>query len=280
MFDFFENFRRHRRTFNVVFSTTLAIILSVTIGAVLAWIKAIHWNNPDAVVIILILVVFPIIVFLAVSENTKLKPAYYETWKDRRMGRKDRKKILEQFARQYKIKDWKTKVHNITADGRWKFHANTKYMYVLARERDQALSDLSKEYIKKCEDVNIIIMQSEKDIAGLQLQLEFAEDEQKQRTKRVDEAKSSREVYQQRRDFEDSRRRVAEVEQQLNAEKYDLKTHIEAKNNLDKLYRRACGDIEYFYYDRYSKYMEIAIEKINKINGLRYVVDDMPSTER
>lgn len=280
MFEFFEEFRRHRRTFNIVFATTLAILLSIMIGATLVWIKAIRWNNPDVIVIFVALVAFPIIVFLAVSESTKLKPAYYETWKDKKMGRKDRKKILEQFARQYKIEDWKTKVYDITADGRWKFHANTKYMYVLARERDQVLSDLSKEYIKKNEDAIRTITQSEKSIANLELQLRSLEDERKQKEKRIEEAKSSGEIYQQRRDFEERCRKISETEQQLSTEKFDLKTYIEMKNNLDKLYYRSYNDIKNFYYDRYSKYMEIAIEKINKINGLRYVVDDMPSTER
>lgn len=280
MFKFFEEFRRHRRVFNTVFATVLAIFLSVVIGAALVWIKAIKWNNPDVVVITVALVAFPIIVFLAVSESAKLKPAYYEAWKDKRMGRRDRKKILEQFARQYKIENWKTKVYDITADGRWKFHANTKYMYALARERDQALSDLSKEYIKKSEDAVKTITQSEKNIANLELQLKASEDERKQKEKRINEAKSSGEIYQQRRDFEESCRRVSGIEQQLSAERFDLKTYVEEKNNLDKLYQRSYGDIKNFYYDRYSKYMEIAIEKINKINGLRYVVDDMPSAER
>ena len=280
MFDFFENFRRHRLTFNIVFATALAIILSILIGAILVFVRAIRWNNPDTIVVSVVLVVFPIIVFLAVSEGTKLKPAYYEVWKDRRMGRRDRKKILEQFARQYKIKDWKTKVYNIVADGRWKFHANTRYMYMLARERDQALSDLSKEYIKKNEDAAKTITQSEKNIANLELQLRSLEDERMQKERRMNEAKSSGEIYQQRRNFEESCRKMSEVEQQLSAERFDLKTYIEAKNNLDRLYYRSYNDIKNFYYDRYSKYMEIAIEKINKINGLRYVVDDMPSAER
>lgn len=280
MFNLYEDFKGHRYHFNLFFSTGAAMIVSLIICVALIWTGVINAERPGSVTVIVFLLLIPVAVFLGVSEKTQLRPAYYEKWKDKHMGRRDRKKILEQFARQYKIKDWKTSIDDIVADGRWKFHANTKYMYQLARDRNQAQNALYREYLQKKKEAKERILNSEKEIKNIEVELDALKAERDGIKVLLEKALSSGEVYQQRRDLEAINGKIITKETQLNEAKTDRDVEIGKEATLDKVYVSTFKDISVFYYNRYVKYTEIAVQKINKVNGLRYVIDDMPSAER
>ena len=279
MFECFESFRKHRVNFNAFFSTTIAIIVSIALCALFIKMGLFSRSNPDVYVVGAIIAVSPVVTFLASYAPHKLRPAYYETWRDRHRARRDKKKILEQFARQYNIPNWREKIDEIKIDKRWNFHANTKYMDLLEYERSVVLNDLRREKAKKIEDINKIIFESEKSVGFAKIDLADADERVKATSKLLNDAKSSGEVYKQRNDYRQSVEHKNMCEKQLCDAEYNLEKTKETKKRIEEVYSKCFLDIVRFYNARYLKYMEIAIDKINKVNGLRYTVDGMPDME-
>lgn len=279
MFDCFERFRKHRVNFNAFFSTTIAILVSISLCALFIKMGLYSRSNPDVYVVSFIIAAIPVVTFLASYAPHKLRPAYYETWRDRYRARKDKRKILEQFARQYNIPNWKEKIDEIKIDKRWNFHANTKYMDLLAYERSVALNDLRRENAQKIEEINKKIFESEKAVGFAKIDLDDAGKKVIETDHLLRTAKSSGEVYKQRNDYRQATEHEKSCEKQLCDAEYNLEKDRETKKKIGEVYDKCFLDIVRFYNARYLKYMEIAIDKINKVNGLRYTVDGMPDME-
>ena len=151
-FQTYQNYANHGRTFNAYFLTFLSVFTSIMTGMFLYNVKVLDSNNAGWILTILIVV--PILIFVANWNNYSLRIAFYKTWKDILQGRVDRKKLLKEFARTYRVKTWRKKVEHIEADGRWNFKANTPYIRSLTEERDSWVSLLYQECIDKVADID------------------------------------------------------------------------------------------------------------------------------
>lgn len=277
MFRAYNNFEYHEHSFNTIFATSIVVAVSLLIGGSLASVG--FFNNSNTWFVFLILVAVPIIVFIALSGESEFKTAYYKTWRDRIAGRFDQRKILRQFARQYKIKNWKTKLEKIEADGRWNFHADTNYMRGLAEQRDLLLSQIHQEYLNKLNDQNKIIIEARRVLANANVELDMAKKKENNAKTLLDAAKSSGEVYKQRQNYDDKMREANVLEEVRNDAEHRLKALEQDKDNLHDNYQDIIYRVAKIYYARYSKYTEHAIRKINRVNGLKYTIADMPEAE-
>ena len=277
MFQTYNNFESHEHGFNTIFATGTTVVISLLIGG---WLASINFfNSSNTWFIFLILIAAPIVVFIATSGNSEFRTAYYKTWRDKLIGRLDQRKILKQFAKQYRIKDWKTKLENIEADGRWNFHPETNYMHNLTEQRDLLLSRIHQEYSDKLTEQNKLIIEEKRVVANAGVQVDLAKKAEIISKERLDSAKSSGEIYKQRHDYNSSVRKVSECEEAKNNALHQLREAEQDRENLHENYRDVVYRVIKIYYVRYTKYTESAIKKINRINGLKYEIADMPEAE-
>ena len=277
MFKTYENFEAHEHSFNTFFATSLSCIICLAIGGLLATTD--FFASSGSWVIFAILVLTPIVVFVAVSGESEFRTAYYKTWRDKITGWLDRSKILERFAKQYKIQNWKTKLEQIEVDGRWNFRADTNYMHRLAEQRDLILSKIYQEYINKMVAQENAITEARRNLSNAYVELEAAKDAESMAKDLMDEAKSSGEIYKQRQNY-NSKRNAHSIaaRNKIDAEHRLQEVEREAKKILDN-YKATTYRIKKIFYSRYAKYTESAIKKINRINGLKYTIIDMPEAE-
>lgn len=277
MFQTYSNFKSHEHNFNTFFSTSVACVVSLLIGGLLAPTN--FFNSTNSWFVFLLLVVFPMIVFVAVAGEAEFRTAYYKTWQDKITGKIDQSKILKRFAKQYKIKNWRVKVDQIDADGRWNFRADTNYMHRLTEQRDLLLSEAYEEYIDLIKRQDSVIIEAKRVLSNMYVELEAAKGAKAIVKGYLDDAKSSGEKYKQRRDYD--QKVVAHslsAEAKIDAE-YQLEEAEKEKKTIFDNYKNTVYQIKTIFYGRYSRYTEYAIKKINKINGLKYTIIDMPSTE-
>lgn len=277
MFSTYEDFESHEHNFNTFFATSVACAICLTIGGFLA--ASNFFSNSASWVIFAILVLIPIIVFIAVSGESEFRAAYYKTWRDRITGLFDRSKILERFAKQYKIKDWKTRLDKIEADGRWNFRADTNYMHRLTEQRDLILSKIYQEYINTITAQEKAITEAKRFLSNTYVELEAAKEAESLARTLMEEAKSSGELYKQRQNYNAKRNMYSiAARNKIDAEHRLQEEEREAKKILDN-YKATTYRVKKIFYSRYSKYTESAIKKINQINGLKYTIIDMPEAE-
>lgn len=277
MFKTYESFESHEHGFNTFFATSLSCVVCLAIGCLLSLTD--FFDSSSSWIVFAILVLIPMIVFIAVSGESEFRTAYYKTWRDRIIGWLDRSKILERFARQYNIKDWKTKLDQIEVDGRWNFHADTNYMHRLAEQRDLFLSKIHQEYLNKMAKQENVVTEFKRTLSNAYVDLESAKDAETIAKNLVDGAKSPGEIYKQRQNYYSKKEACNAAERAKNNAEHLLQ---EMERELDKItdnYKSTTYRVTKIYYSRYAKYTESAIKKINKINGLKYVIVDMPETE-
>lgn len=277
MFKTYESFESHEHGFNTFFATSLSCVVCLAIGCLLSLTD--FFDSSSSWIVFAILVLIPMIVFIAVSGESEFRTAYYKTWRDRIIGWLDRSKILERFARQYNIRDWKTKLDQIEVDGRWNFHADTNYMHRLAEQRDLFLSKIHQEYLNKMAKQENVVTESKRTLSNAYVDLESAKDAEAIAKNLVDDAKSPGEIYKQRQNYYSKKEACNAAERAKNNAEHLLQ---EMERELDKItdnYKSTTYRVTKIYYSRYAKYTESAIKKINKINGLKYVIVDMPETE-
>lgn len=277
MFTTYEKFEHHERSSNVIFVTFITIVISLFIGGFLASID--FFNNFSMWFVLLILIFAPVIVFIASSRDAEIKTAYYKTWCDKIAGRLDQHKILVQFARQYKIKNWRTRLEDIEADGRWNFHADTIYMHRLADHRDLIISKIYQEYLNMSTEQRKRIIEANRIVVDTSIKYETAKKNEIMVKGLLDSAKSSGEIYKQRQNYSDAMREVNTCEVAKNDALHRLRELERDRENLLESYKSVIYRIMKIYYNRYAKYTETAIRKINQINGLKYTIVDMPSPE-
>ena len=270
----YDNFESHDRAFNAFFATSIAIVASFLIGGFLASIR--FFNNSYAWFVAAILIVTPVIVFVAVANEPEFKTAYYRTWKDKISGRLDQRKILEQFAKRYKIKNWHTKLESMEADGRWHFHADTNYMHRLVDRRDLLISQVYQEYLKRNNELKKAIIAASKNFEDACTELQFAESAEANAKKMLEVAEPPAGIYNQRQEYGAILKRLNECMKNRNEANRIVQTLRQETNQLLDDFKETIYRIVKIYYIRYSKYTELAIKKINRINGLKYAIMDMP----
>lgn len=282
MFESYKKFIKHDRSFNTFFVTTATALAAI----VIAWImiSARFFTNQNSWIAAIVLAALPVIAYIAMSGESEFHSAYYKTWRDYLTGVNDRKKILENFARKYNIGNWRKKVEDIEVDGRWHFHADTRYMHELAHQRDLLLSRIEDDYKDSISKVDKQIADSKTLLQNATLDHKMAVTNVATTKRRLEKAEElfkksseySSEVYQQRCEL--SRREQIEKQadkninnQRCEQEKLEKEKVAITKNFEDVVYR-----VRKIYYSRYSKYTELAVKRINKVNGLKYTVVDMP----
>ena len=193
MFEAYEKFIEHERTFNLIFSTVISTLIVVTIGWLLA--LAGFYDNFGTWVSILFLAAVPVIVFLSQYGRTDIKIAYYKIWQDKTKGIVDRRKNLQNFARKYNLDDWHTKLDKMKVDGRWKFHAGTNYMRTLTDERNNLISQIHQNCNDIIKDKNSEIITAKRDIENANINLKSAVAAKDNTTKRLELAKTAADQY-------------------------------------------------------------------------------------
>lgn len=140
----YQNYINHNRTFNVLITTTFAILFSVLIGILLYNIGFI--NSDWGILAILLLVSIPAVTFIRELSKYEGVIAYHYTWADAYHGLRDRALIAEDYGKKHNISSWKTYLSENKPDGRWNYHVDTKYMDKLAMSRNNILIEIAKEY--------------------------------------------------------------------------------------------------------------------------------------
>ena len=275
MFTTFANFEQHEKSFNTFFATGIAIAVSLLVGGVLAVTGV--FDRGETWFLFMLLVLIPIVTYVATAGNSEFRTAYYKTWRDMMKGRRDQYKILERFARQYNIKDWQTKLEGMDADGRWNFHADTDYMHFLTEQRDLLINKIYAEYITLVEKQDREIRDAQKALRDAEIELNVAEKKEESAKELIKDAKTPGEIYKQRQvhALRIDERRICQ--RNLNTTQFELKNQEASREKLDEMYDAVVLRVIVVYYERYSKYTERAVKKINAVNNLKYTIVDMPS---
>lgn len=275
-FEIYGNFEKHEQDFNTFFATITTAVISLLIGGILIALN--FFNNPVTMFVLLILVAAPVVTFIMLYNESEFKTAYYKTWRDKFAGKRDRRKILKQFAKRYKIKSWRTKLDRIKVDGRWNFRIETNYMANLTRQRDLLISRVNQEYARLLTVQDKRIIAAKNEIINTKVETEIAKKEENNIKKLLDGANLPGETYKQRQNYAQSLRSVAGCERSENNAECNLRMIEQEKKELDNSYREFVYRIEKIYNARYEKYANSAIKKINCVNGLKYTIVEMPKS--
>ncbi len=275
-FEVYGNFEKHEQDFNTFFATITTAVISLLIGGILIALN--FFNNPVTMFVLLILVAAPVVTFIMLYNESEFKTAYYKTWRDKFAGKRDRRKILKQFAKRYKIKSWRTKLDRIKVDGRWNFRIETNYMANLTRQRDLLISRVNQEYARLLTVQDKRIIAAKNEIINTKVETEIAKKEENNIKKLLDGANLPGETYKQRQNYAQSLRSVASCERSENNAECNLRMIEQGKKELDNSYREFVYRIEKIYNARYEKYANSAIKKINCVNGLKYTIVEMPKS--
>ena len=278
MFSSYQKFIEHDKAFNITFATILATIIVVAIGWTLA--LAGFYNEKNTWASILFLAAVPVIVFLSQYGRTDIKIAYYKTWRDRTNGLKDRRKILLNFARKYRLENWRKKLNKIEADGRWKFHAGTNYMKSLADERDILINQIHEDCTRVLKQKNIDIITAKENIKNANITLKGANDSKQYSVELYNLANSPEEKYVQRCNMRQDDKNIHAAEIACSTAEHELMKRYEEKEAILDEYRDTISRVNKVYYNRYRNYAESSVKKINRINGLKYDIEDMPETDK
>lgn len=277
MFKSYQKFIDHERTFNLIFVTVLSTVIVVATGWLLA--LAGFYNNLGTWVSILFLTTVPVIVFLSQYGRTDIKIAYYKIWRDKAKGIIDRRKILQSFAKKYNLSDWRTKLDKVKVDGRWKFHAGTNYMRTLTDERNILINQIHQDCDKLIAAKNDEIILAKRDIENAKIDLDGAIKAKNITEKRLELADTAAEQYTEYCNLKQDDKTLQDTRIALNNAEFELKRLIEEKEAIFESYRDTIYRVNKVYQNRYRNYTESAIKKINRINGLKYTIDEMPESD-
>lgn len=271
----YNSFRLHGHLFNLLFSTSIAVAVSLFLGELLnQWFIFRDYNGSLSGFWLLIII--PIIVFAAEAANSEVRLAYFRTWHDLLRSRLDQKKILRQFAKQYNISNWRIRVNHIDTDGRWNFRAETPYAEHLANQRDLLLNQIYQDYLDNLNLLNIEVVECERTLGDAKNSLETAEKLQHNTEKLLASAKTDGEIYVQRQKYNRLLTKVHACQEIVNHKEHDLKLAEDAKNALVADLREVNYRITKIFESRYEKYTERVVKKINRINRLKYHLAGMP----
>lgn len=280
-FPSYEDFKFHEKAFNAIFATAVASIIAVALTELadsLGFFGAELFNWTFCISMLMI----PVITLIAHFANPELKLAYYRTWHDIYRGRRDQRKLLRQFAKQYSISNWRLRLNRIQADGRWNFHPKTIYIEHLETERNLLMNQVHEEYLDRMAECDAEIYRAERALEGAKINLETAREikaNTKELLKSAKTSKHSGEIYVQRQRYDDAIRAVEACEQEVNQAKCNVKLAIEHKENLNDEYRETSYRLRKLFDARYSNYTDKVVKKISRIQRLKYEFSEMPLAE-
>ena len=268
----YQDYIAHNKTFNRVFATSVASLLSLLLGILtynIGWLKE-NWG----IFITLLLVAVPAIIFIKESTKYEGAIAYYCIWKDKIHGLRDRRLIKEDYGKQRGIKDLKVYLKEHKPDRRWNYHVNTKYMEWLASSRNMVLIKIAEEYAEKKSELNKEVDNANEQIGQIASTREIKLDELE--TIRTKLAKA--ETGAQKFHLENKLKTKQSEIDSLNLQRTQLKCQL---NNLEDELRRydiafvgQKSKIEQDYKIRGDMYARIATKNIEKY-GLKYEVDPL-----
>ena len=99
-----------------------------------------------------------------------------------------------------------------------------------------------------------------------------ASDEDEAR-RRLKNAKSSDEIYVQRKNVEEKEYERTETQKKVTDLMHIVEMLKIKKNELKNVYERYISQVELVYDERYRRYAEYAVKKINEVNGLKYSLE-------
>lgn len=275
-FQTYETFRRHEHIFNVVFGTLVAVILSLLIGIPIA----IFMDSSSLwfIVLLIILAGIPSIVYIALASEQEFHTAYYKIFCDKIIGFFDQKKLLQQFARQYHIKNWKVKLENLDADGRWHFKPDTKYIHELTNTRNLLLRDIQVDYknLKLENDKKIIDLQHNLSVCIIELEKNKKQREIEMGILKM--AKTPGEIFVQRDVLNKVNEQIKNNEMSIDFARSEISKAEKINDKLHEEFLIISQAIVSIFFERYKKYTEIVVRKINKVNNLKYSLTEMPNT--
>lgn len=276
MSNFYDNYKTSEHSINVLLVTACSSTASLIIAALLWYFNLLP---PDlSAVTGFILIIIPVIVFIASLKNIEFHIAYYRSIADKIMGKIDCHKILKQFARQYHLKKWRHHIEDVMVDGRWKFHIDSRYVHHLIEQRDYLLSNIYQEYqglLATCKEKLII---GQANIENCNTELKLANDMKKIAEDALADAKTPGERYQQKQTKIQAMQTICRLEQAKNVAIQQVKILQQTIQDLINEYRHIADNIDAIYQARYSQYTAIAIKKINLVNGLKYQITNMPAS--
>ena len=270
----FSKIEKADRSFNIAFSVIVSVVLSAIIIGTITFFG--FYLVPYCWFIYVILILIPAVVLsIAETQGYEYQMAYYKKWIDLILGILDRDKILKDFTKKYRINTYKTKVEDIKADGRWHFKVSTDHVRNLIVKKNTVLLHLSDDKTREETRLNEMISYQEKILANEKSYRESLRKEEKIMIGLLGNAKSTKEVFKQRRDYEILAKKINDSERRINDANYELTVARGRKDKLLKDFENANKKARDYYYLRYQNYTNRAIEKINNINGLKYKIADM-----
>ncbi len=271
----YNSFRLHGHLFNLLFSTSIAVAISLLLGEFLnEW--EIFPKYTGSLSGFWLLIIIPIAVFVAGAANSEVRVAYFRTWHDLLRSRLDQKKILKQFARQYNISNWRIRINHVDTDGRWNFRAETPYAEHLANQRDLLLNQIYQDYLENLNLLNTETTHAKRNLKDAENELEVAEKLLHNTEKLLEAAKTDGEIYVQRQKYNRLLGKVRDCKEVVNHRQHDLKLIEDAKNALVADLREVNYRVTKVFESRYEKYTERVVKKINRINSLKYHLVGMP----
>lgn len=272
--DSFSKVEESDRSFNVAFSTVVSIVIAVFLTGLVTFLGL--YTLPFAWFIYAIIILSPVVTFgIAESQGAEYKMAYYKKWADSILSVLDRKKILKDFTQKYNIRSYRTKVSDIKADGRWHFKVSTDHVRNLIVKRDEILSHLEMDKIQGEAQLNEEIESNELVLDNEKTKRDAQEKEVQILARLLGDAKTTKEIFMQRRDYEIAVKKLNEIKIRINEAQRQVNISKDKKDKLKQKIENAVERAKEYYYLRYQNYTSSAIKEINAINGLKYKIEDM-----
>lgn len=272
-FQTYQNYASHGRVFNTTLLTLGSMFISLSIAYLMYIFGLFKYEISAWISGVLILI--PLLVFVANWFDYSLRIAYYKSWGDRLRGRIDRRKLVRNLIRTYKMDARRKKVEDLEIDGRWNFKTVTTHIKRLTEERDHWVSLLYEECIGKIAEIEKEIIAAKegnsKDRRDLDLATLIVRDEEKI----LGQAKSKAEIYYQRQRLAERREDEKRSEHEVMTSDGVINVLKTEKYATIREFKESAARIIGSYNSRYEVYTEQAVKTLNRINGLRYEIAPM-----
>lgn len=272
--DSFSRVEQSDGRFNTIFCVSLSVCISVAVIGIITYfgfaLVSYSW------IIYALLVFAPVITYAIVRTQAAVYTmAYYKKWTDAILGVLDRRKILDEFKHKYKIDSLQAKANDIKADGRWHFKISTAHVRSLIAEKNSILLHLDKDRIDVEAQLNDRIAFLENELKKLNDEKATVEREEAILLEKLKNAKTSKEVYMQRTEYEIVRRYLNKCATKIDDANYEVTIAKHGKDKALKSYENSVKKTKDYLYLRFQNYTRSAVKTINMVNGLKYSIDDM-----
>ena len=272
--DSFSKVEESDKSFNIIFSVIVSIIAALIVTGIITYLGV--YKLSYAWFIYGIIALLPVIVYaISASQSAEYKMAYYKKWTDSLLGALDRRKILDDFTRKYNVNTYRTKVRDIKADGRWHFKVSTEHVRDLIVKKNEILSHLEDDRLREEALLNEEIERNELILSNEKTVKDSLDREEQILAKLLKEAKTTKEIFMQRRDYEIILKKINDTKMRINDAQIRVNISKDKKDKLNRRIENAASRAKEYYYLRYQNYTSRAIKAINSINGLKYKIEDM-----